>query len=112
MPFYLLGLMWYFNNFSEAMLTYTVLHGTYGVLWYVKHRVFPDASLQEHCTFLCALVCWVLILGPYMVPAYLLASGIASNETQSKWRLPLSNALYICGLSLALLSDAQKTYTL
>ena len=106
MSFYLLGLIWYFNNYSDSMLTYSVLHGTYGVLWYVKHRVYPDASLQEKCTFMCALVCWVLILGPYMIPAYLLASGLANNETQTKLRLYSSIILYIFGLSIALLSDA------
>ena len=81
MPFYLIGLIWYFNNYSPAMLTYAVLHGTYGILWYMKHCIYPDESLQAHCTFMCALICWVLILFPYMIPAYLLASGIASNDT-------------------------------
>jgi steroid 5-alpha reductase family enzyme len=61
---------------------------------------------------MCALVCWVLILGPYMVPAYLLASGYADSLTQSKLRLYGSSILYILGVSLALLADAQKTYTL
>jgi protein-S-isoprenylcysteine O-methyltransferase Ste14 len=112
MPFYLAFLMYYFNNYSDAMMTYALLHGTYGVLWYAKHCIFPDQSLQDKCTFMCAIVCWVLILGPYMVPAYLLASGLADNLSQSKLRLYGSSALYIFGVSLALLSDAQKTYTL
>jgi len=47
-----------------------------------------------------------------MVPAYLLASGYADNFTQSKLRLYGSTVMYIMGVSLALLSDAQKTYTL
>ncbi len=47
-----------------------------------------------------------------MVPAYLLASGFADNYSQSKLRLYGSSTLYILGVSLALLSDAQKTYTL
>ena len=75
MPFYLAFLVWYLDNYSLPMMVYSVLHGTYGVLWYVKHRVFPDPSLQDKCTVSCALVCWFLILMPYMVPAYLLASG-------------------------------------
>ena len=61
---------------------------------------------------MCAAVCWVLILGPYMVPAYLLASGFADNHSQTKLRLYGSTVLYIVGVSLALLADAQKTYTL
>ncbi len=42
MPFYLAFLMYCFNNYSDAMLTYALLHGTYGVLWYAKHCVYPD----------------------------------------------------------------------
>ena len=75
MPFYLLALILYFQNFSEQMLTYTVLHGSYGLLWYLKHKVFPDKTFEAKCTFSCALVCWITILGPYMIPAYLVASG-------------------------------------
>ena len=94
------------------MLVYSILHGSYGILWYLKHAVFPDPSLQAKCTLMCAIVCWVLILGPYMIPAYLLASGIADNTSQSRLRLGTATLLYIFGVSLALLSDAQKNYTL
>ena len=82
MPLYLAFLILYYQNYSQPMLTYAVLHGSYGILWYLKHRVFPDPSLQAKCTIVCALICWALILGPYMVPAYLLASGVASNQSQ------------------------------
>ena len=84
---------------------YALMHGSYGILWYMKHRIFPDPSLQENSTIVCALICWVLILGLYMVPAYLLASGIA-DPSPTKLRLYGSCLLYIFGVSLALLSDA------
>ncbi len=112
MPIYLLGLVLYFQNFSQPMLTYSVMHGSYGILWYLKHIVFPDPSLQEKCTFSCALICWVLILGPYMLPAYLLAAEIAPNNTQGPLRLYGATFMYIISVSVALLSDAQKNYTL
>ena len=30
MPFYITGLMIYYNNFSDAMFFYLILHGSYG----------------------------------------------------------------------------------
>jgi hypothetical protein len=30
MPFYITGLMIYYNNFSDAMFYYLILHGSYG----------------------------------------------------------------------------------
>lgn len=111
-PFYLVFLMWYYQNYSPPMLVYAALHGTYGCMWYVKHRVFPDPSLLISATFMCHLVCFVLIIGPYMIPAYLLASRTASNETQTPMRLFFSSVLYIFGLVMTLLSDMQKSLTL
>ena len=106
MPVYLIILIWYFQNFSATMLMYSVMHGTYGMLWYLKHCVYPDKSMEDKCTIVCAIICWVLILGPYMIPAYLLASGIASNNTQTQFRIYGSCTLYIMGVTLALISDA------
>ena len=75
MIFYLGLLMVHFNNFSDDMCLYTVMHGSYGILWYMKHVAFPDKTYLQTCTISCALICWVTLLGPYMVPGYLLASG-------------------------------------
>ena len=75
MPFYLLWLMWYYNNYSDVMCLYSVMHGSYGLLWYMKHIAFPDKTYLQKCTIPCAVLCWLTLLGPYMIPAYLLASG-------------------------------------
>ena len=42
MPFYLITLMLLFNNFSLGMWVYFILHGSYGILWFAKGKVFPD----------------------------------------------------------------------
>ena len=34
MTFYIMGLMIYFKNFSEAMFHYLLLHGSYGNYWF------------------------------------------------------------------------------
>ena len=61
---------------------------------------------------MCCIILWTLVLGPYLVPAYLIAAKIAPDESENLIRLYGSSFLYIMGLSLTLLSDAQKNYTL
>lgn len=75
MPIYLTFLMWYFNNYSEQMMVYAVLHGTYGICWYMKHLTTPDAAFERYVTIGSVIVAYLGILGPYCIPGYLLASG-------------------------------------
>ena len=110
MLFYLGFLMVLFDNFSDDMCLYTVMHGSYGLLWYMKHIAFPDKTYMQTCTISCALLCWVSLLGPYMVPGYLLASG--QCQEASKSRKYLSLFCYIIGVCLTLCADCQKNFIL
>ena len=122
MLFYLLGLMYYFDNYSDVMCLYTVMHGSYGLLWYLKHIAFPDKTFMQKCTLPCAALCWISLLGPYMVPGYLLATGhcyktkMTTSEDlpdePTKLRKYLSLMAYILGVCLTLSSDCQKNFIL
>jgi hypothetical protein len=46
MPIYLLAMMVYFNNWSIGMWMYFVLHGSYGIIWVLKGKIFPDNSFE------------------------------------------------------------------
>ena len=81
------------------------MHGTYGLLWYMKHLMFRDKVFDEKFTIGCAIVCWGLILGPYMVPAWLIASGVSEPPKSNLW-LYFWLAIYILGVCLTLGSDA------
>lgn len=122
MPFYIIGLMFYFDNFSDAMFYYLILHGSYGkdtsvlsnyigVMWYIKDTVFPDPSFQVKLPIISAGLTWVTVLGPYLVPAYRLASRKADNQISFE-RAFIAILSYIFGLVIMLLSDSQKYYTL
>jgi protein-S-isoprenylcysteine O-methyltransferase Ste14 len=119
MPLFLLYMAYMHGNNSEAMWTYGVMHGSYGILWFMKHCAFPDHTFEQYQTigsaaFLCVL------LGAYCVPAYLLATGqcyrydvaLDQWEEPSKLRRYGSILMYIMGVSLTLASDCQKTITL
>lgn len=121
-PFYIMFLMYYFNNYSEAMCVYFVMHGSYGLLWYLKHMNFPDASFEDYITVTCASIVWAFFLGPYLVFGYLIASGecyLTKDSTDlslpaepSKLRKYWCLFCYIFGICLTLTSDAQKTMIL
>ena len=52
---FMLSLMIYFGNYSLGAWIYLTLHGSYGVLWFVKDLVFPDKTFQTNVTLLSGL---------------------------------------------------------
>jgi hypothetical protein len=70
MPFYLLGLMIYFNNWSIGMWIYFCLHGSYGALWVLKGMIIPDKSFEAKVSITCAIQAWVVVLGPYCIAGF------------------------------------------
>lgn len=82
-----------------------------GVFWFLKDTIFPDPAFQCNVTLGSALIAWVAALGPYLVPAYRLASGKASNDVSFE-RAWLCTLLYVFGVVIMLLADSQKFYVL
>lgn len=70
MPFYILSLMFYFNNFSTAAWIYFCLHGSYGVFWVFRDVVFPDPGFLRKQTFISMLMPWPVALLPYLIPSW------------------------------------------
>ena len=46
-PFVVLGLMAFYKNFSTPAWIYLSLHGTYGILWLLKEKLFPDPYFKD-----------------------------------------------------------------
>lgn len=112
--FWVLGLMVYFDNFSIQNWVYLGLHGSYGFIWILKDRHFPDNRWRQGVTFGGAFMAVLLVLGPYWVAPYLLISpllGEAHIGASTFW-LFLAIFIYAMGLCLMLVTDAQKYYTL
>jgi steroid 5-alpha reductase family enzyme len=113
MPLYLLTLMVYFNNWSTGMWMYFVLHGSYGLIWVLKGMIFPDNSFEQYVSITCAVQAWLVVLGPYCIAGYKIASrsSILAQEPHPE-RLACAALLYIFGLMLMLCTDAQKYFVL
>lgn len=109
MPFYLLGLMIYFNNWSLGMWIYFILHGSYGTLWLAKGFVVPDSNFESFVSIPCMLVAWIGLLGPYCVAGYMIASRQSeAAQNPHPERIVVACLMYIFGVVLMLGTDAQK----
>ena len=109
LPFCLL-LMYYFDNFSTQALFYTAAHGTYGLVWLLKHCFFRDANWDAKQTILGCCNSFLLVLGPYWLNPYLLISKTATAATPTK--CAVACGISILGMVIMCASDAQKHFTL
>lgn len=102
------GFMLAYQNFTLGPWVYLALHGSYGFLWLLKDRLYPDKQWEQVIP-LGAGVFTFALLGLYWVPPFLLISRGTVPP------LPLvagAIALNVLGVFLHFVSDAQKYYTL
>ena len=107
-PFFVLGLMSYYENFSLPAWVYLSLHGTYGILWLLKEKIFPDPYFKEEINILTSVTGFIF-LGFYWVAPFIL---ISSDKVVPNPIIALSISLNIFGVFLHFASDAQKYFTL
>jgi hypothetical protein len=103
-----LGLMWYFGNWSVEAFVYLAMHGTYTVLWLIKHKLFGDKRFEQKQPLWIGILFIFLPLAGYYVAPYLL---ISRHIVLPPYLFGLILFLYILGIFLHYVSDA-KYYTL
>jgi steroid 5-alpha reductase family enzyme len=84
---------------------YLALHGTYGLLWVLKSRIFPDKQWEQPTTLGYGLVIWAG-LTLYWIAPWLITS---QNVQAPPWYLGLCIAIYALGVFWHFASDMQKT---
>ncbi len=87
---------------------YLALHGTYGILWVLKSRLFPDANWEKKVSLWFGLVSWAALV-LYWIPAWLV---IAFNVLAPDWLLAVCVSLYTFGVFFVFTTDMQKFTTL
>ena len=106
--FVVLGLMFFYKNFTIAPLVYLALHGTYGLLWLLKEEIFPDPYFKEKINFLTSVTGFIF-LGSYWVAPYIL---ISSQKSVPDFIIAASISINIIGVFLHFASDTQKYFSL
>ncbi|MBI5965386.1 MAG: DUF1295 domain-containing protein [Chloroflexi bacterium] len=104
-----LGMMWYFDNWSTQAFIYLAIHGAYSILWLIKDSLYADKRFEEKVHPLVGLIFIFVPLAGYYAAPYLL---ISRHVTLTPPLTALVLALYIFGIFLHYVSDAQKHYTL
>ena len=107
-PFVVLGLMAIYDNFSIPAWIYLSLHGTYGILWLLKEKLFPDPYFKDEMGILTSIIGFIL-LGSYWVAPFLL---ISSQKLIPNFIIAGCISIYIIGVFLHFASDSQKYFTL
>ena len=100
-----LGLMAWFGQWDNPTAwVYLALHGTYGILWALKSRVFPDKQWEEDKGLFYGLYIWAG-LSLYWIAPFIITS---QNVQAPAWLLGLSVSMYTFGIFLHYAADMQK----
>ncbi|MGK7942483.1 MAG: DUF1295 domain-containing protein [Crocosphaera sp.] len=103
-----LGLMTLYDNFSITAWIYLALHGTYGILWLLKDKIYPDKSWEEEMPVMMGIVIFGTLLLYWVAPFLLISQNIEASPPL----IAVVVAINILGVFLHYSSDAQKYYTL
>jgi steroid 5-alpha reductase family enzyme len=104
-----LAMMWWFGNWSTEAFLYLALHGTYALLWLIKYVVYRDRSFDERLPVGIGIAFVFLPLEAYLLAPYLL---ISRHVKHPPYVLAAAVSIYIVGIFLHYVSDAQKHYVL
>jgi len=83
---------------------YLALHGSYGLLWVLKSRFFPDRQWEQHTGVGYAFVIWGGLTLYWIAPWLLTWRGVQAPG----WYLGLCISLYAFGLFFHFAADMQK----
>ena len=45
------GMMWLYQNWSTEAFVYLSIHGTYSLLWLLRHALYPDKRFEDQQPF-------------------------------------------------------------
>jgi steroid 5-alpha reductase family enzyme len=103
-----LGLMVVYQNFTIAPWIYLALHGSYGIMWLIKDRLYPDRQWEESISLVQGLILFVFLGSYWVAPVVLISSGVQPSAPL----MAIAIATNLFGVFLHYGSDAQKHFTL
>ena len=107
-PFVVFGLMVGYHNFLIGPWVYLSLHGTYGLMWLLKDRIYPDKQWEQEVPTLTGFATFAILLSYWIAPWLLISRRIDVPPAL----IALAVALTLMGCVLHYSADAQKHFTL
>jgi protein-S-isoprenylcysteine O-methyltransferase Ste14 len=106
---FVLFLIAYYQRWnSTTAWIYLALHGTYGMLWVLKSRIFPDRQWEQNTGIGYGLIIWGSLSLYWAAPWLLMARGIEAPA----WYLALCVSIFSFGVFFHFAADMQKTTAL
>lgn len=105
---FVLALMIIYQNFTIGAWVYLALHGTYGILWLLKDRIYPDKQWEQEVSLGTGIFTFFFVSLYWIAPFILISSG----SVPSSPLIAAAISITILGIFLHYSSDAQKYYTL
>ena len=100
-----------FQNFSTRACLYTAVHGTYGLIWLMKSRLyFPDPGFSKKVTLGSNINILVALIHYYLLPLTCIISKYDHDIKNGNLMVVLFS--FVIGVFFMVGSDAQKFYTL
>jgi len=101
----LLLMMFFYHQWNNSTSwVYLSLHGTYGILWVLKSKIFPDKAWERKVSIIYGLISFfALVL--YWFPGWLV---MVRNIYAPAWYLGMCISLFIFGVFFHFTSDMQK----
>lgn len=97
-----------YQNFLPGAWVYLALHGSYGLLWLMKDRLYPDKRWEQEISWGMGILVFGLV-SLYWVAPFLLISRRVEPALPI---IAVAIVLNLLGVFLHYGSDAQKYYTL
>lgn len=102
---FVLLLMAIFNQWQNPTAwVYLALHGTYGILWVLKSRIFPDQQWEQKASLGYGLVIWGGLSLYWVTPVVIMVR----NFQAPVWYLAVCTSLFIFGVFFHFATDMQK----
>ncbi|MCU0532426.1 MAG: DUF1295 domain-containing protein [Hydrococcus sp. Prado102] len=105
---FVLGLMVAYQNFNTGAWVYLALHGTYGIMWLFKDRIYPDRQWEQDISFGIGIFSFIFLGLYWIAPFILVSSGVEPSPPL----IAAAISINLLGVFLHYSSDAQKYYTL
>jgi protein-S-isoprenylcysteine O-methyltransferase Ste14 len=83
---------------------YLSLHGTYGILWVIKSRIFPDKTWEHEVGLVWGVISIFGLLAYWVAPWLLISRGVHCPP----WYLGICVCISCFGLFLHFVTDMQK----
>ena len=102
---FILVLILYFNQWENVTAwVYLALHGSYGIMWVLKSRIFPDKTWEAKCSIWYGLYIWGGLTLYWISPWIIMTSAVDNSSVY----IGLCIALFTMGVFFHYAADMQK----